>query len=146
MYSPKEVCDKLGISYETLRFYCKEGLIPNIHRDKNNWRVFDDRNVNWIEGLLCLRRCDMSLKDMKQYMNLCLKGKESIPERKEMLAKTRDELLAKQKAASIRNGKAGSMGTTAPTAPRPTPIQPKMIYSNFFMCFSPFVFFLSWIL
>jgi len=97
MYSPKEVCDKLGISYETLRFYCKEGLIPNIHRDKNNWRVFDDRNVNWIEGLLCLRRCDMSLKDMKQYMNLCLKGKESIPERKEMLAKTRDELLAKQK-------------------------------------------------
>ena len=97
MYSPKEVCDKLGISYETLRFYCKEGLIPNIHRDKNNWRVFDDRNVNWIEGLLCLRRCGMSLKDMKQYMNLCLKGKESIPERKEMLAKTRDELLAKQK-------------------------------------------------
>ena len=97
MYSPKEVCDKLGISYETLRFYCKEGLIPNIHRDKNNWRVFDDRNVKWIEGLLCLRRCDMSLKDMKQYMNLCLKGKESIPERKEMLAKTRDELLAKQK-------------------------------------------------
>ena len=97
MYSPKEVCDKLGISYETLRFYCKEGLIPNIHRDRNNWRVFDDRNVKWIEGLLCLRRCDMSLKDMKQYMNLCLKGKESIPERKEMLAKTREELLAKQK-------------------------------------------------
>ena len=97
MYSPKEVCDKLGISYETLRFYCKEGLIPNIQRDRNNWRVFDDRNVKWIEGLLCLRRCDMSLKDMKQYMNLCLKGKESIPERKEMLSKTRDELLAKQK-------------------------------------------------
>ena len=97
MYSPKEVCDKLGISYETLRFYCKEGLIPNIHRDKNNWRVFDDRNVNWIEGLLCLRRCEMSLKDMKEYMNLCLKGKESIPARKEMLAKTREELLAKLK-------------------------------------------------
>ena len=97
MYSPKEVCDKLGIPYETLRFYCKEGLIPNIQRDRNNWRVFDDRNVKWIEGLLRLRRCDMSLKDMKKYMNLCLKGQESIPERKEMLAKTRDELLAKQK-------------------------------------------------
>lgn len=97
MYSPKEVCEKLSIPYETLRFYCREGLIPNIHRDKNNWRVFDDRNVNWIEGLLCLRRCDMSLKDMKQYMNLCLKGKESIPERKMMLQKTREELLAKQK-------------------------------------------------
>ncbi len=97
MYSPKEVCDKLGIPYETLRFYCKEGLIPNIHRDKNNWRVFDDRNVNWIKGLLCLRRCEMSLKDMKQYMNLCLQGKTSIPDRKEMLAKTREDLLAKQK-------------------------------------------------
>ncbi len=26
MYTMKEVCDKVGISYETLRFYCNEDL------------------------------------------------------------------------------------------------------------------------
>ena len=36
------------------------------------------------------------------------------------------ELRAKQKAASIRKGNAGSSGTAAPTAPRPRPIQPRI--------------------
>ena len=44
----KDVCRQTGLSYETLRFYCDQGLVPNIKRDKNNYRVFDDRNVAWI--------------------------------------------------------------------------------------------------
>ena len=95
MYSPKDICGILNISYETLKFYCKEGLVPNVHRDQNNRRVFDDRNLGWLKGLLCLRNCGMSHKDMKIYMELCLKGKSSIPERKAMLADTRDALLVR---------------------------------------------------
>jgi DNA-binding transcriptional MerR regulator len=45
MAAMKEVCEQAGISYETLRFYCNEGLVPNVKRDKNNYRVFDERNV-----------------------------------------------------------------------------------------------------
>ena len=30
MYTTKEVCEVVGISYETLKFYCKEGLVPNV--------------------------------------------------------------------------------------------------------------------
>lgn len=97
MYSPKEVCEILDIPYETLKFYCKEGLVPNVHRDRNNRRVFDDRNLGWLKGLMCLRRCGMSLKDMKTYMEYCLQGKKSIPQRKEMLEVTREELLEKMK-------------------------------------------------
>lgn len=29
MYSMKETCEKLNISYETLKYYCNEGLIPD---------------------------------------------------------------------------------------------------------------------
>ena len=97
MYSPKEVCKILDIPYETLKFYCKEGLVPNVHRDRNNRRVFDDRNIGWLTGLMCLRRCGMSMKDMKIYMEYCLQGKKSIPERKVMLAATREELLSRMK-------------------------------------------------
>lgn len=96
-YKMKEACEILGMSYETLKFYCKEGLVPNVYRDKNNYRVFDERNIAWLQGVQCLRNCGMSMKDMKQYMEYCLQGPSSIPERKEMLKITRQELLAKRK-------------------------------------------------
>lgn len=93
MYTMKETCDKVGISYETLKFYCKEGLVPNVKRDKNNYRIFDEKNIAWLKGLQCLRKCGMSIKDMKQYMNYCLEGVSTIPERKEMLDKSKKYLL-----------------------------------------------------
>lgn len=93
MYTMKEVCEQVGIPYETLKFYCKEGLVPNVKRDKNNYRNFDDKNIAWLKGLQCLRKCGMSIKDMKIYMNYCLEGPSTIPERKEMLDKSKDFLL-----------------------------------------------------
>lgn len=93
MYSMKEVCEKVGMTYETLKYYCIEGLVPNVKRDKNNYRVFDENNVNWINSLSCLKKCGMSINDMKQYLAYCLKGKSTIPERKEMLKKQKEFLL-----------------------------------------------------
>jgi MerR family transcriptional regulator, aldehyde-responsive regulator len=95
MSTMKEVCDQVGISYETLRFYCNEGLVPNVKRDKNNYRDFDERNINWIKSLQCLKKCDMSIKDMQNYMNLCLGGVSTIPERKYLLDIQKKLLLSK---------------------------------------------------
>lgn len=91
----KEVCQKVDMSYETLKYYCNEGLIPNVKRDKNNYRIFDENTVNWISSLSCLKKCGMSINDMKQYLAYCLQGKSSIPKRKEMLAIQRDFLINK---------------------------------------------------
>ena len=93
MYTMKEVSKQVGISYETLKYYCKEGLVPNVKRDKNNYRIFDEKNVAWLKGLQCLKKCGMSIKDMKLYMNYCLQGPSTIPERKEMLNKSKEALL-----------------------------------------------------
>ena len=92
MYTTKQVCDQVGISYETLKFYCKEGLVPNVKRDKNNYRKFGEKNIAWLKGIQCLRKCGMSIKDIKVYMNYCLEGESTIPERKEMLDKSKDFL------------------------------------------------------
>lgn len=94
MCTMREVCDRLGIAYETLRFYCKEGLVPGVKRNKSNYRDFDERNIRWIKSLQCLRRCGMGIEDMKRYMELCLQGPSSVPERKEMLALQKEQLLA----------------------------------------------------
>ena len=97
MYTMKQACDKLGITYETLRFYCDTGLIPDVARDNNNYRMFDDKNIKWISSLLCLRKCGMSVKDMKVYMQLCLKGISSIEERQVILGEQKEILLAQIK-------------------------------------------------
>lgn len=93
MYTMKDACEKTGLSYETLKFYCNQGLVPNVKRDKNNRRTFDDRDVAWINSLNCLKNCGMSISEMKQYIELCLVGESSIPERKEILTLKREALV-----------------------------------------------------
>lgn len=90
-----QVCKEAGMTYQTLKFYCNEGLIPNVKRDQNNRRIFDDHNVAWIKSLGCLKNCGMSIQDMKTYLELCLKGPATIPERKQILSEKRLELLGK---------------------------------------------------
>lgn len=92
LYSMKEVCQRTGLNYETLKFYCNQGLVPNVKRDGGNRRVFDEQDLAWLEGLGCLRRCGLSIKEMQHYVQLCLQGEESIPERKAILAERRKAL------------------------------------------------------
>ena len=93
LYSMKEVCRKTGMTYEALKFYCNQGLVPNVKRDEHNYRVFDDRDVAWIKSLGCLKRCGMSIQEMQDYVALCLQGEASIPERKVLLDQKRGQLL-----------------------------------------------------
>lgn len=30
MYTTMQVCRKLGMTYQTLKYYCNEGLVPNV--------------------------------------------------------------------------------------------------------------------
>lgn len=94
MYTMKQACEASGLPYETLKFYCNEGLVPNLKRDRLNRRIFDDRAVGWIKSLKCLKGCGMGIKEMREYMGLCLEGKKSIPERMTMLQKKKEDLKA----------------------------------------------------
>ena len=93
----KDVSRITGLSYDTLKFYCNEGLIPSVKRDSRNHRIFDDQDLNWIAGILCLRQCKMPLKDMKTYLQLCQEGEATIDQRIVMLDALADELANKQK-------------------------------------------------
>ena len=111
MYSMKETCKKTNLTYQTLKYYCNEGLIPNVKRNENNYRVFDDNDIAWIESLSCLKNCGMSLSEMKEYLDLCLKGQSTIPERKIILERKRkslvDELDRVQKSVDYIDWKQG---------------------------------------
>lgn len=93
MYTMMQVCRELDMTYQTLKYYCNEGLVPNVKRDGNNRRVFDEKDMKWIKDLTCLKKCGMSILEMKEYLELCLQGESTITQRKEMLAKKREALL-----------------------------------------------------
>lgn len=93
MYSMKEACTLTNMTYENLKFYCNEGLVPNVRRDRRNYRVFDEHDIKWIQSLNCLKSCGMSIAEMKQYLALCMEGEGTIPERKMILAEKKETLL-----------------------------------------------------
>ena len=90
MYSMKEACTLTNMTYENLKFYCNEGLVPNVKRDRRNYRVFDEHDIKWIQSLNCLKSCGMSIAEMKQYLALCMEGEGTIPERKVILAEKKE--------------------------------------------------------
>jgi len=92
LYTMKLACEKTGLSYETLKFYCNQGLIPDVKRDEQNRRVFTDDNIAWINSLTCLKNCGMGIQEMKEYLQLCMQGNETIPERKVILNAKKAEL------------------------------------------------------
>ncbi len=92
MYTMMQVCREADMTYQTLKYYCNEGLIPNVKRDSNNRRVFDQRDLKWIKDLACLKKCGMSIREMKEYLELCLQGEATIPRRKEILAEKQKAL------------------------------------------------------
>ena len=81
------------MTYQTLKFYCNQGLVPNVKRDKNNRRVLDEHDVEWVKSLICLKKCGMSIDEMREYLQLCMQGKTSLPQRKVMLAEKRARLV-----------------------------------------------------
>lgn len=97
LHTMKETCELTGMAYENLKYYCNTGLVPNVKRSANNRRVFDDHDVAWIKSLTCLKKCGMTIEEMKQYLAYCLQGPASISVRKVMLEKKLAILKEKKK-------------------------------------------------
>ena len=49
MYTIKEAAEKTDVSEHTLRFWAKSGLFPFLKRNKNNFRMFSEHDLEWIK-------------------------------------------------------------------------------------------------
>ena len=97
MFTMKEACLQTGLPYETLKFYCNQGLVPNVKRDKNNHRMFDEHDIHWINSLNSLKQCGMSISEIKEYIELCYDGESTIPQKKVILDSKRESLVEQLK-------------------------------------------------
>lgn len=95
-FSIKEVSERLGIPPHTIRYYEKEGLLPPIQRDPYGNRLFEQRDLDWMDIMMRLRATGMSVVVIKQMVGLAAKGDSTIPERKAILEKHKLELQRRQ--------------------------------------------------
>ncbi len=47
----KEVCEKYGITQDTLRYYERIGVIPEVSRTSGGIRNYSDTDIKWVESV-----------------------------------------------------------------------------------------------
>lgn len=95
LYSIGEVSKMTDLNVSTLRYYDKEGLLPNIKRDKNSIRKFDKGDLNALLLIDCLKNSGMQIKEIKDFMDLCLEGNKTLEKRLDFFKK--QEVVIKEK-------------------------------------------------
>ena len=69
-YTIGQVARRMGVTAHTLRFYDKEGLLPNVRKNSAGIRRFSEEDLNWLGVLECLKSTGMQLKDIKHYLEI----------------------------------------------------------------------------
>lgn len=90
-YTVKQLADKLNISAHTIRFYDDQGLFPDVMRDTNGTRIFNDSNLEWIYLVLCLRNTGMPVAEIRHYIKLCQEGEATVEERYQIIIRQREK-------------------------------------------------------
>ena len=89
-YTVCEVAKRLELSPHTLRFYAKEGLLTFVDRDQNGNRIFKEEDFERLFMIASLKRAGMTIKQMRQFTELCDVGDSTIPQRLQMIKDQRE--------------------------------------------------------
>lgn len=66
----KEAAEMFGLTTDTIRYYERVGVIPPIERDKNGYRVYTTRDLNWIYLAKSLRHAGVSIESLIEFATL----------------------------------------------------------------------------
>ena len=90
-YSINELAKLAGISTRTLRYYDKQGLLKARRNPENNYRYYEESEVDQLQKILFLKLFDLPLEQIKQVMQTSPKTQYQV------LRNQRSKLVAQQK-------------------------------------------------
>jgi len=90
-----EISDRYDLTKDTLRYYERIGLIPDIRRNSSGNRDYTENDCKWIEFIKCMRNAGLSIDTLIEYLELYQVGDSTIKARKELLTEERDKLADK---------------------------------------------------
>lgn len=91
MYTIGQVSKMLGLPVSTLRYYDKQGLFPGIQRT-SGIRKFSDKELDALRIIECLKKSGLELKEIKQFMDWCVEGASTYPQRKKLFEKQKQNV------------------------------------------------------
>lgn len=89
MYTIGRVSEMFHLPISTLRYYDREGLFPEIRRT-SGIRKFDEKEIEALRVVDCLKKSGMEIKDIKQFMEWCSEGSSTYPQRKELFLRQKE--------------------------------------------------------
>ena len=88
----KEASQVTGVSADTLRYYERIGLIPQVPRNESGIRNYDEASIGWINFIKCMRGAGLPIEALIEYVALCKEGDKTEASRKAILVEQRDIL------------------------------------------------------
>ena len=92
-YTIIEVERKTGIASRKLRFWADKGLFPFLEKDKNGVRYFSEQDLQWVIWVNYFRQIGMSIQNIKNYIELCIKGANTMQERLEIILNEKQKII-----------------------------------------------------
>ncbi len=90
-----EVSRKYELSQDTLRYYERIGLLPNVNRNKSGIRDYTEEDCRWVEFIKCMRSAGLPIEVLIEYVALFQQGDSTIEARKALMVEQRRLLMEK---------------------------------------------------
>lgn len=90
-----EVSKEYGLSADTLRYYERIGLLPDITRTASGIRDYSEQDCARVRFVKCMRGASVSIEALIEYMALFEQGDSTIEARKTILEEQRDLVQAR---------------------------------------------------
>lgn len=94
-YTIKQASKITKLPSSTLRYYESEGLLPEIKRNENGHRYYDEANFKWIKLITCLKNTNMPIELIKIFVALHNEGDETLSQRLDVVMKHRENVQEK---------------------------------------------------
>lgn len=94
----KEVCELYNLTPDTLRYYERVGVIPEVSRTAGGIRDYQAEDIKWVENAVCMRDAGVPVEMLIEYVRLFQQGDDTLAARCNLLKEARDRILeAKEK-------------------------------------------------
>lgn len=93
-HSIAEAAEATATSADTLRYYEKAGVLPDIARSAGGQRIYSDDDLGWIAFVRRLRATGMSMRRIAEYAAMVRAGDGTVADRRRMLEDHRASVAA----------------------------------------------------
>lgn len=93
-YTVGEVAKLLSVAPSTLRYYESEGLLPEVERTESGRRRYSDRDVEACRVIECLKASGLSIKDIRDFMEMVQQGDATLAGRLALFEEQRTAVQA----------------------------------------------------